>query len=128
MSEQDKPADAPRDSFGRYLSRQRELRGMTVQAVADFTKLSAGTLKALENDDFARLPERVFLVGAVKAYAKAVGLSVEETVLRLHEALGPIAEDAPAVRKRKNQRGKLIAAGVGAVVLAAAAWFALHHH
>jgi cytoskeletal protein RodZ len=122
------PASAP-EGFGRYLSRQRELRGLTLQAVADQTKLSVGSLKALEGDDFSRLPERVFLIGAVKAYARCVGLSAEETVLRLQEALGPEEEDAPVLRRRRSQRGALLTAGVvGLVLLGGAIWALVHFH
>lgn len=114
------------EGFGRYLAQQRELRGLSLQSVADATKLSVGTLKALEGEDFSRLPERVFVVGIVKAYARCVGLSVEETVLRLQESMGPVA-DAPQLRRRRKGRGLLVAVVAGAAALAALAAAAVHH-
>lgn len=115
------------EGFGRYLAQQRELRGLTLQTVADQTKLSVGMLKALEADDFAHLPERVFIIGAVKAYARAVGLSVEETVLRLQEALAPFDETRPDLSRPKRRPVKLRAGLIGVAVLAAITWFVLHH-
>lgn len=116
------------EGFGRYLAQQRELRGLSLEAVADQTKLSLGILKALEGEDFSRLPERVFVVGYVKAYAKCVGLSVEETVLRLQEAMGPQEEPPQVVRRRRSRRGMLIGAGVAAVGAAGLIWALVHHH
>ena len=116
------------EGFGRYLAQQRELRGLSLQSVADATKLSAGTLKALETEDYSRLPERVFVVGMVKAYARCVGLSVEETVLRLQEAMGPSTEEEPRVRRRRSQRGLLLTVAVGAVAVAGGLYALLHHH
>jgi cytoskeletal protein RodZ len=98
---------------------------MTLQQIADGTKLSLSTLRALETDDAARLPERVFLVGAVRAYAKAVGLSPEETILRLHESWG-VAPGGPAdlpSRKRPRSSGRWVA---GAIALAVALALAVH--
>jgi len=121
------------EGFGRYLTQQRELRGLSLQAVADQTKLSLGALKALEAADYARLPERVFIIGAVRAYARCVGLSAEETVLRLQEALGPEeVEEISVFRRRKGSRRHPLATPVVPVVVAllliCAAWAAWHFH
>jgi len=128
VSDAPAPAATAPEGFGRYLARQRELRGLTLQAVADQTKLSVGALKALEADDFSRLPERVFIIGAVKAYARCVGLSVEETVLRLQEALGPTGEETPVSRRRKSKQGALVGAVVAGVVVALGIWAFVHFH
>ncbi|MBS2031093.1 MAG: helix-turn-helix domain-containing protein [Deltaproteobacteria bacterium] len=129
MSDAPAPAPSAPEGFGRYLARQRELRGLTLQAVADQTKLSLGQLKALEADDFSRLPERVFVIGAVKAYARCVGLSVEETVLRLQEALGPAAgEETPVSRRRKSQQGARVGAAVAGAALLLGIWAFVHFH
>ena len=125
MSDPETPAIAER--FGRYLAQQRELRGLSLQTVADFTKLSVSSLKALESEDFSHLPERVFLIGAVKAYARCVGLSVEETVLRLQEALGPAAEE-PLARRRRNPRAVWFGALAAAIAVVVGAAWLLHHH
>jgi cytoskeletal protein RodZ len=111
------------ESFGRYLAQQRELRGVSLEQISDPTKLSLSTLRALETDDAVRLPERVFIVGAVRAYAKAVGLSPEETLLRLHESWG-VAPVGPAQMVGKKAppgalRWLLVAAAIAAIVAVA---------
>ena len=128
MSDAPGPGDAP--SFGRYLSQQRQLRGLTIENIADQTKLSSTHLRALEADDFEHLPQRVFVVGYVKAYAKCVGLDLNETVLRLEEAysLAGLEPPEPAVPNTSNRRRRSVprppsrARWVVAAALAAAAW------
>ena len=125
MTAEADPAPQKAEGFGRYLAQQRELRGLSLEQISDATKLSLTTLRALEGDDSKRWPERVFLVGAVRAYAKAVGLSPEETILRLHEALGTVPDGAAvAPAKKATSSGARVA--VIAVVLAAALGVAYH--
>jgi cytoskeletal protein RodZ len=121
------PAPARGESFGRYLAQQRELRGLTLENVGDATKLSLSTLRALEADDAAHLPERVFLVGAVRAYARAVGLSPEETVLRLHEALGSSANAEVQLPRRRRSAGRAIGILIGLAAAGAVAALLLRH-
>ncbi len=119
------------ERFGRYLAQQRELRGLSIENVSDQTKLSKSVLRALEAEDFANLPERVFVVGYVKAYAKCVGLSVEETLLRLEETLNQNAatQELPHKKPGKLQWTFWVGGAALAAALAAAGWFGwLHAH
>lgn len=112
------------ETFGQYLARERELRGFSLQQVSDTTRIPGGNLKALEVDDLARLPARVFVLGYIRAYAHAIGLSPDEAVLRYEEQAqksDPPPEEGGPARSRK---GKVVAA-LAVVALAAgsaAAW------
>jgi cytoskeletal protein RodZ len=75
------------ESFGTYLRRERELRGVSLDQVAESTRIKRGHLEALEKDDHAHLPERPYLLGWVRSYANAVGLEPEDTALRFQEFL-----------------------------------------
>lgn len=75
-------------SFGRYLEQARELRGVSLEEVARVTKISPGTLRAIEADHFERVPGRVYMIGYLRAYAQAVGLDPDEVVLRYDEMVG----------------------------------------
>ncbi|MGC4115333.1 MAG: helix-turn-helix transcriptional regulator [Myxococcales bacterium] len=120
------PSPAPSaETFGQYLGRERELRGFSLQQVSDTTRIPAGNLKALEADDLSRLPARVFVLGYIRAYAHAIGLSPDEAVLRYEEQAqkaGPEPEENAARRSRK---GRVVAAILAAAVAAggAAAWY-----
>jgi cytoskeletal protein RodZ len=77
------------ESFGEKLRKQREHRGITLEAVANTTKISTRMLKALEDEHFDQLPGGVFNKGFVRAYARQIGLNEEEAV---NDYLAALAE------------------------------------
>ncbi len=62
------------ERFGDELRRERESRGIALQAISDSTKISGRHLAALEQEQFERLPGGVFNKGIVRGYARVVGL------------------------------------------------------
>jgi transcriptional regulator with XRE-family HTH domain len=91
--------------FGLELQRARERRGLTLDRLADATKISASLFAGLERGDLSRWPGGIFRRAFVRSYAQAVGLDPDETVarfLRVHPdadgqvpAAPPPAPDAP---------------------------------
>jgi len=71
-----------KESFGQYLRRERLLREIRLDEVAQFTKIKLSTLTSLENDDFSHLPSIAFVRGFIRAYAEYLGLNVSEVMLR----------------------------------------------
>lgn len=118
------------ESFGRYLSRQRELRGMTRAEVVRLTRLSPLTVDALEDDRFDVLPARVFVVGYLRIYASAIGMNPDEAVLRFEEwaqSNPDAASPPPAHRRRRTPRAvpwRAIGIAAGILALAALGWCA----
>jgi cytoskeleton protein RodZ len=84
--------------FGEELRRERESRGIALEAITDTTKISSRHLNALEREQFDRLPGGVFNRGIVRGYARVVGLDEETWVDRFmsaYQASGMvIADDA----------------------------------
>jgi len=104
-------------AFGRWLVRERELRGLRREEVARVTKLAVAVVEALESGDEGRIPPRAYVVGYLRAYAAAVGLDADELVLRFHEAAGPVVEGGAVRRDGGSRRfaiGMLIALGLAA--------------
>ena len=64
--------------FGNDLRREREARGVALDAIAHGTKVSERYLQALEQGSFNELPGGVFNKGIVRAYARF--LELDETV------------------------------------------------
>lgn len=60
--------------FGRDLQRQREARGVALEAIASGTKVSLQYLRALEGERPSDLPGGVFNRGIVRSYCQFVGL------------------------------------------------------
>lgn len=71
------------EHIGSYLRRQREKRGMSLAELSRATKIKEASLAALEASRFEELPARVFVVGYVGAYARAVGADAEAAVSML---------------------------------------------
>lgn len=71
-------------SFGHYLTRAREARGLSQDDLAHQTKIRRAIIDALESNARRDLPEKVFVLGYVRSYAIAVGLNVEDTLHRFN--------------------------------------------
>ena len=75
-----------RRDFGAWLRRERERREMSLDAVAEQTKINVALLAGLERGDLARWPTGIFRRAFVRAYAVEVGLDpdpVTATFVRL---------------------------------------------
>jgi len=74
-------------TFGEKLRKQREQRGLALDAISNTTKISTRMLRALEDEQFDQLPGGVFNKGFVRAYARQVGLNEDETITEYLTAL-----------------------------------------
>lgn len=76
-----------------HLRAGREDAGLSLEAVAQRTKIPRRLLEALEQDRFDALPPPVFVKGFVRSYCGAVGLDAEYAIELLVEryAGGPLA-------------------------------------
>lgn len=61
-------------AFGRELQLERERRGISLDAIAEGTKVAPKYLVALERDDHHSLPGGVFNKGFVRSYCRYLGL------------------------------------------------------
>jgi len=109
-----------RGSFGSWLRTQREARGVTIDAIAETSKISRRYLEALETDRFDALPAPVFVRGFLREYARIVGLDSDEVAnFYLHARPSPKerppagSEARPSADRRPSApHGSLIGYGV----------------
>jgi transcriptional regulator with XRE-family HTH domain len=77
------PADVPaRESVGTWLARQRRLRGLSLEDVAELTRIPRRSLERLEAGAFDGHVDG-FARGFVRAVAEAIGVDPEEANARL---------------------------------------------
>ena len=69
------------DGLGEFLRRERELRHISLDDVAERTKISRRYLEAIEEGRYDRLPGETFVRGFIRSYAQSVGLDPEDTLL-----------------------------------------------
>lgn len=74
------------ESIGDYLRRERELRNIPLEEVAEATKIHIGTLKAIEEGQTELLPAEVFVRGFIRCYAEYIGLDPNDVLLRYPQA------------------------------------------
>jgi cytoskeletal protein RodZ len=90
--------------FGRYLSQQRELRGLSREDISRQTKIPPSLIAALEEGQAERLPSRIFVLNYIRAYAHVIGLAPEEAVLRYEEVDKATPAPSPEVLERERRR------------------------
>jgi cytoskeletal protein RodZ len=70
------------ESPGKYLKAERELRNLSLEEVAKFTKIRQHFLKAIEEDRYELLPPGVYVKGFLTLYARYLGLDPYEVIQR----------------------------------------------
>ena len=74
------------EDFGSYLKHERELRGVPLDEIAEYTKISIRFLRALEESRFEDLPGEVFVKGFIRSYGQAIGTNVDELLAAYDES------------------------------------------
>jgi cytoskeletal protein RodZ len=93
-------------SLGSYLKSAREARGLDLRDAAQQTRISIGYLKAIEDEDFSKLPGAVFVKGFLKNYARFLQLPEDEVMQRFGEIGTPQPTAAPTAASPKDERQK----------------------
>ncbi len=90
-------------AFGRWLSQERELRGLERDEVARLSKLGPAIVASLESGDPDRMPPKAYVFGYLRSYANVVGLDADDVVLRWQEVAG--SEESSARRRHRPGAG-----------------------
>lgn len=69
-----------REQFGVRLRREREKRGISLEVLAEVTKVNVDLWIGLENNDLSRWPAGIFARAFVRDYARAIGLDADAVV------------------------------------------------
>lgn len=68
--------------LGLFLKREREKKGLSIDHMAKVTRLRTHYIEALENEDWSKLPDQVFIKGFLKTYTRALGLNYEQVITK----------------------------------------------
>ncbi|HTX51345.1 MAG TPA: helix-turn-helix domain-containing protein [Caulobacteraceae bacterium] len=112
--------------IGSALKRARDGLGLSLDDIAETTKVRARHLAAIENAALDQLPSRPFTIGYVRAYAKALGLDADATAARYRtEYPSPDDDDlrSPVGVRHDHRRGGgwLVALG-GVALISVVGW------
>ena len=115
------------ESIGEFFKQVRETKGLTIDEVASKTRIRTDFVKALEDGNFAKLPDQVFARGFVRSYARSLGLDEDDAIHRFAQSAGAYYDkqvererlkvrQAEEERKRKANR-KAVAIAIGIAIL-----------
>ena len=89
------------ESFGSYLQRIRTEKGYNLNDIFAMTRIGPEYLKALEAEEFSKLPPHTVVKAYARAYARCLGVSDVEVMQRFAEAAGPFYRQQEAARQVK---------------------------
>src|SRR5918999_3071894 len=78
------PAD-----FAEYLRAERERRRVTLEQIADETKIASRHLEALERGDVRNWPGGMYRRAMMRAYAESIGVDREFALRQFEQAFDP---------------------------------------
>lgn len=111
-------------SIGVYLARQRRLRGISLEDLANLTKIPLRSIERLESGAFDGHSDG-FSRGFVRTIATALGLDSEDAIMRM---LGEPADSGDEARSQRARNYRLLAIGaavpaaIGVLVLGGWLW------
>ncbi|MCZ7682767.1 MAG: helix-turn-helix domain-containing protein [Sandaracinaceae bacterium] len=106
------------ESLGHYLRSERELRQLSLEEIAQTTRIPLRMLQHIEADQLDRLPGEVFTRGFLKSYARSVGLSADEVLARYGERQSrPEAAPAPITAITPPEKGRRFGIAIALVIL-----------
>jgi cytoskeleton protein RodZ len=88
------------EHFGEALRCERQSRSVSLEDIAQTTKVTVRSLQALESDAFDQLPGGILSKGIVRSYVRFLGLDEVEWVERFLDASGQ--KNPPAARNDKD--------------------------
>lgn len=121
--------------FGDRLRREREMRGVSLEEIAESTKIGTRSLRALEEGDFEKLPGGIFNKGFVRAYSRFLGLDEDQTVAdfdsawkEYEAAKRPVQLPEPEEQNSGEFRSTWLIVAAIVVVLVATGWYFVRRH
>lgn len=88
--------------WGEELRRKREENKLSLKDVSRSTHIQEKYLEAIENDEYEKLPARVYAVNFLRSYSKYLGLDEKKIVERYLTEL----EILDSVKKKTNEKKK----------------------
>ncbi|HEY5593904.1 MAG TPA: RodZ domain-containing protein [Nitrospiria bacterium] len=115
------------ETIGEYLKRIRAERGLSIQQVADKTRISPIYIQALEENRLDKFPGEVFARGFVRVYGRCLGLDDRDTMTRFTQSAQPFfrerdeskrttAQSAEQEKIWRERRSRIIQAAIAAAL------------
>jgi cytoskeletal protein RodZ len=90
------------------LARVRKRAGISLEDIAEETKISLRFLRAIEEEDFQKLPGGIFSTSYLRQYATAIGYDEAELLAHYDLKMNPPAAGAKALQDANGNQGFLV--------------------
>lgn len=91
-------------NLGKTLKEQREQLGLTLQEVAEHTRIRKIHLESIEKGQLQNLPGQVYVTGFIRVYARHLGLDSDALLSQLETSLNPESSQSADPEARGNGR------------------------
>ena len=122
----DAPSLEDAETLGEALRAARLASGRSMAQLSTMTRVHPRYLTALEQNEFAVLPSRIFSMGYVRAYAGALGLdeltAVERFKREFPEAAVPLQAPTGAALQQVRGTSPKVLAALGVLIVAVVGW------
>lgn len=103
------PGGQEDSTVGGYLRSTREAKALSLEDVAQGTRIGKNYIVALEKNEFEKLPSPAYVKGFLRLYAGFLGLSGNDLVSWYEKAsLNPADEHAPQKKRFREPRSRSI--------------------
>ena len=90
--------------LGKYCGKKREERNLTQDEVSEATFISSRYIKALEEEDWDKLPERAYALGYLRIYSRFLELDEEEMLSLFNRVYSAEPPDLKALDWKKARK------------------------
>ena len=87
--------ELPLESAGQMLCRLRKEQGMSLDDIAEKTRIPVRHLEVIDRGEYSKLPGRTYAVGFSRTYARILGLNENEVASRVRSELATIEQATP---------------------------------
>ena len=84
------------------LSVSRQKKGISLEEIAETTKISIRFLRAIENEDFETLPGGIFNTSYLRQYASMIGIEPSTLLTHYHRVTAPPAPEGHETSDRER--------------------------
>jgi cytoskeleton protein RodZ len=119
-----------REHLGAALAAARRSLDLAVEDIASATRVRTRYVIAIEEFDFEALPARPFVIGYVRAYAKALGLDADAVVARFRAEAPAVVDELMApvgVERPRPVAPRIVGFAACLVLTAVVAWNIWRH-
>ena len=107
MSTMERDSPEENDSTTLGLASRRRKQKISLDQIAQATKIGVRSLQAIETEDFKKLPGGIYNTSYIRQYANAIGFD-EEQILSLYYSIMGMPEPVEAPERPSASEGNLV--------------------